>query len=133
MSFFNNEHLGKLILRMALGVTLLLHGIAKIGAPGVMDRIGDHLQSWSLPAPLAFGVFIGELVAPLMILAGWRCRIGGALTAINMLFAIVLMRLGAVWALSDTGGWRIETEILMLAAALALMFCGSGRMAVRPD
>ncbi|ARS53130.1 DoxX family protein [Kushneria konosiri] len=133
MSFFNNEHLGKLILRMVLGVTLLLHGIAKIGAPGVVDRIGDHLQSWSLPAPLAFGVFVGELVAPLMILAGWRCRIGGALAAINMLFAIVLMRLGAVWALSDTGGWRIETEILMLGAALAVMFCGSGRMAIRPD
>ncbi|WP_456269406.1 DoxX family protein [Kushneria sp. AK178] len=133
MSFFHNEHLGKLLLRIALGVTLLLHGIAKIGAPGVVERIGEHLEQWSLPAPLAFGVFVGELMAPLMILAGWRCRIGGALAAINMLFAIVLMRLGAVWSLGDAGGWRLETEILMLGAALALMFCGSGRMAIRPD
>ncbi|WP_445619573.1 DoxX family protein [Kushneria sp. Sum13] len=133
MSFFNNEHLGKLILRLALGVTLLLHGIAKIGAPNVLEVIGHHLEHWSLPTPLAFGVFIGELMAPLMILAGWRCRIGGGLAAINMLFAIVLMRLGAVWSLNDTGGWNIETEVLMLGAALALMFCGSGRMAIRPD
>ncbi|REC93556.1 DoxX family protein [Kushneria indalinina] len=133
MSFFNNEHLGKLLLRIALGVTLLLHGIAKIGAPGVVDHIGGRLEHWSLPAPLAFGVFIGELIAPLMILAGWRCRIGGALAAVNMLFAIVLMRLGAVWSLSETGGWHIETEVLMLGAALALLFCGSGRMAIRPD
>ncbi len=133
MSFFNNEHLGKLILRLALGLPLLLHGIAKIGETGVLEAIAARLSSWSLPSPLAFGVFAGELLAPLMILAGWHCRIGGALAAINMLFAIVLMRLGAVWSLSDTGGWLIETEVLMLGAALALVFCGSGRMAIRPD
>ncbi|WP_457808637.1 DoxX family protein [Kushneria sp. EE4] len=133
MSFFNNEHLGKLILRLALGITLLLHGIAKIGAPDVLESIGEHLEHLSLPAPLAFGVFAGELMAPLMILAGWRCRVGGALAAVNMLFAIALMRMSAIWSLGDTGGWHLETEVLMLGASLALMFCGSGRMAIRPD
>ena len=40
MNLFRNDDLGKLVLRLALGVLMLLHGIAKVMNPtGSMNRI----------------------------------------------------------------------------------------------
>jgi putative oxidoreductase len=44
-----------------------------------------------LPSFVAYGVYVGEVVAPLMVVAGWHTRVGAALIALNMLFAIWLV------------------------------------------
>ena len=53
-----NADLGKLILRLTLGLLLLLHGIAKLES-GV-GWISGSLQGYGLQGFLAYGVFIGE-------------------------------------------------------------------------
>lgn len=68
-----------------------------------------------------------------MILLGVFCRIGGALVAINMLFAIGLVRMGAFAALDAHGGWAIQPELFFLLSGVAVMFLGSGRYALRRD
>ena len=129
----HNDALGKLILRLTVGVLMLLHGIAKIMNPGTVDYIGSSLAGSGLPSFLAYGVYIGEVIAPLMIILGVFCRYGAIIVVINMVFAIFLMHSGELFALTDNGGWRLELQGFYLFGALAIMFLGSGRQAVKPD
>ena len=104
----NNPDTGKLVLRLTLGLLMLLHGISKL-QHGV-GWISGELASHNLPGFLAYGVFIGEIIAPLMVILGVHTRIGAVLIAGNMLVAIVLVHMGEVFALSKTGGWALELQ-----------------------
>ena len=63
-----SDDTGKLVLRVALGVLILLHGIAKIG--GGVSGIGGMLASQGLPGFLAYFVYVGEILAPVLLIAG---------------------------------------------------------------
>jgi putative oxidoreductase len=129
MSQRNGQHdLGKLVLRLALGMLILLHGIAKL--KGGVAPIEGMLQAHGLPAFLAYGAYIGEVLAPLMVIAGFHARIGAALMAINMLFAIALAHMGDLGQLNEGGGWAIELQAMYLASALAVALIGPGRFSV---
>lgn len=133
LHFLHSDDLGKLVLRLVLGALLLLHGLAKIIHPGSLDFIGTQLTGIGLPTVLAYGVYIGEVVAPLMILLGIYARLGGMLGIVNMLFAIVLAHSGDLFSLTQHGGWALELQGFYLFGSLAIVFLGSGRLAVRPD
>lgn len=128
-----NEALGKLVLRLALGTMILLHGINKLINPGSLTWIGDTLASHGLPTVLAYGVLLGEVIAPLMAILGWNARIAGLLIAGNMLVAIYLSHMNELFTLTSSGGWALELQGMFLFGAIALMFLGSGRMAIKPD
>ena len=130
---FRNDAAGKLVLRLSVGILMLFHGVAKLMHPDTLGFISGKLAEFSLPGVLAYGVFIGEILAPLMIILGVFTRIGGLLVAVNMLFAIMLVHSGDILALTDHGGWRLELQGLYLFGAIAILFLGSGRYAVRPD
>ncbi|GEN24225.1 GntR family transcriptional regulator [Halomonas cupida] len=128
-----NEALGKLVLRLALGTMILLHGINKLINPGSLTWISDTLASHGLPTVLAYGVLLGEVIAPLMAILGWNARIAGLLIAGNMLVAIYLSHMSELFTLTSSGGWALELQGMFLFGAIALMFLGSGRMAIKPD
>ena len=128
------DSIGKLVLRLTLGVLLLFHGASKLMNPaGAIERIGTQLVSAGLPPFFVYGVFIGEVLAPLMIIFGLYSRIGALIVVINMIFAVYLVHLGQLLSLSKTGGWTLELQAFYLLVALALVFLGSGRIAARPD
>ncbi|MBB3139524.1 DoxX family protein [Halomonas organivorans] len=133
LNALHNEPLGKLILRLGVGGLILFHGISKLLNPGSIDWIGGMLEGYGLPAVLAYGVLIGEVVAPIMAIVGWQARLAGLLMAGNMLVAFLLVHTGQIFMLNDNGGWELELQGLYFLGALALVFLGSGRMAVRPD
>ena len=116
--------LGKLILRLALGILVLLHGIAKL--KGGMDGITYLVTAHGLPGFFAYGVLVGEVVAPLMVVAGLYARIGALLIAANMLVAIALAHMGQLGQLNEQGGWALELQGMYLAAAIALALLGPG-------
>lgn len=120
-----NADLGKLIIRLTLGGLMLFHGIAKL-LHGV-GFIEGELASHGLPTFLAFGVFIGELVAPLMVVLGYQTRIGALLIVFNMLVAIVLVHSHQLLSLGGNGGWALELQGFFLFTALAVIFLGPGR------
>ena len=124
---------GKLVLRLSVGGLMLFHGIAKIMHPGSLEFIGGMLAGFGLPAILAYGVYIGEVVAPLMVVVGYKARIGGLIMAVNMLFALVLAHTGDFFSLSEHGGWMVELQMFYLLSAVAVVFLGSGRQAIKPD
>ncbi|SFU00117.1 DoxX family protein [Halomonas saccharevitans] len=129
----HNDALGKLILRLTVAGLMLPHGLTKLLNPGNLTWIGNTLAAQGLPTVLAYGVLISEVVAPLMVLIGWRSRVGALLMVANMLVAIFLAHMGDLTVFKDSGGWALELQGFFLFGALALVFLGSGRMAWRPD
>jgi len=119
------EDFGKLILRLTVGVLMLLHGVAKISA-GV-GGIGRMLQGAGLPAELAYAVYVGEVLAPVLVILGFYARIGALVMVVNMLFAIGLVHTKDVFLLTKTGGWAIELQAFFLLTALVVALIGPGR------
>jgi putative oxidoreductase len=128
-----NADTGKLIVRLTVGGLMLFHGIAKIMHPASLDFIDGMLSANGLPGILAYAVYIGEVVAPLMVIAGYQSRVGGLLMAINMLVALFLAHSGDFFSLSEHGGWAIELQMFYLLSAVAVVFLGSGRLAFKAD
>lgn len=118
----------RLLLRIALGVLVLLHGIAKLR--GGMSGIEGMVVAQGLPGFFAYGVLVGEVLAPLMLIAGFHARIGGVLVAINMLFAIALAHMGELGRLNAGGGWALELQGMFLATAVAIALLGPGRYGI---
>jgi putative oxidoreductase len=133
IELLRNDAAGKLVLRLTVGILMLFHGVSKLMHSGSVDFIGSKLTEAGLPALLAYGVYVGEVVAPVMILLGVFSRVGGLIVVINMLFAVLLVHTGDILALTDHGGWRLELQAFYLFGALAIVFLGSGKYAVRPD
>ena len=124
---------GRLILRFCVGGLMLFHGLAKIMHPGSLDFIGGMLGANGLPAMLAYGVYIGEVLAPLMVIVGYQARVGGVLIVINMVLAIFLAHSGDFFSLTEHGGWAVELQMFYLLSALAVVFLGSGKLAFKQD
>jgi putative oxidoreductase len=119
---------GKLILRMVLGGLILLHGIAKLS--GGVDGISGMVTAVGLPQFLTYGVYFGEVIAPLLVIAGFYSRLGAAIIAINMLFALALAHRADLFSLSESGGWAIELQAMFLFTAIAVALIGPGRYAI---
>lgn len=128
MNTNTQNDLGRLILRVALGALVLLHGIAKLR--GGMGGIVGMVEAHGLPGVLGYGVLAGEVLGPLMLIAGFYARIGGLLVAVNMLFAIALVHMGELTKLGESGGWALELQGMFLFTALALALLGPGRYSV---
>ena len=117
---------GLLLLRFGLGTILLFHGIYKV-THGVSWMSGP-LGAAGLPAWLSYGVYIGEIIAPALVILGLWTRLAALVIAFNMFMAIFLARRGDIGKINPMGGaWAIEIEVLLLVCALALALTGGGR------
>lgn len=125
---FSNDDLGKLLLRFAVGGLMLFHGIHKL-IDGV-GGIGGMLAAKGLPEFIAYGVLVGEVVAPILIILGILTRPAALTLAFTMVVAWLMVGLGKTWALDKTGAWAIESLVYFFIAALALAWLGAGRYAL---
>jgi len=95
-----------------VGLLMLFIGAHKVLNPGSIDFIGKQLVSIDFPQALAYGVYVEEVIAALMIIFG--------------IFSRLL-------TLTDHGGYGLELQVFFLLTGLAVFFLGSGRFAVKPD
>ncbi len=123
-----SDDYGKLILRLALGVLILLHGISKL--TGGIGFISDMVTAHGLPAQFAYLVYIGEVLAPAMIIVGLLTRPAALVIVINMLVALWLVHQQQLGLLNKNGGWELELQGMYLFGAMALVFLGAGRISV---
>lgn len=123
-----NIDLGLLILRVSIGGLMLLHGIAKLqhGA----GFIEDVVVGAGLPSFIAYGVYVGEVIAPLFILLGLGTRVASLIFAGNCLVAALLVHSQDIFTLNEQGGWTVELLGLFFFGALALIFTGGGKYAI---
>lgn len=118
------EAIGKALLRVTVAGLLLMHGVHKLGH-GV-EGIASSLARRGLPSPLAYGVYLGEVVAPLLVIAGLWSRPAALVMAINMVVAIAVAHPGDVLRVGKSGQWAIELQVLYLVGALAVALLGPG-------
>lgn len=119
------EDLGKLLLRMTLALLILFHGVSKV--IGGVGFVTGMLAKTGMPEAFGYLVYIGEVVAPLMVLAGVWARLGALAIAINMVVAVLLVHTGQLFTLSQTGGWALELQAMYFVAAVAITLLGAGR------
>lgn len=123
-----SEDFGKLILRVTVAVLILFHGISKvIGGAGFITGL---VAKAGLPPALGYLVYVGEVIAPLLILFGVWTRIGGLIVVINMIVAVLLVHTSQFFTMAKTGGWALELQALYFAAGLAIALLGAGRYSV---
>jgi len=123
-----NQNLGLLILRLALGILMLFHGISKLinGIDGIENMLDDQ----GIPGFFAFGVYLGEIVAPLLLVVGYRTKIAALLLFANMLVILFIAHPNELLTLNNHGAWSLELPGLYLLGSLALIFTGGGQYAL---
>ncbi|BED96592.1 DoxX family protein [Escherichia fergusonii] len=123
-----HEDFGKLLLRLAVGGLMLFHGVHKLFAG--IDGISGMLIAKGFPGFIAYGVLIGEVVAPVLIILGILTRPSALVIALTMVVAWLMVGMGKTGMLDKTGAWAIESLVYFFVAALAVAFLGAGRYAV---
>jgi putative oxidoreductase len=119
------EDTAKLLLRLTLGLLMLLHGIGKI--TGGIDPILGMVAKAGLPAAFGYAVYVGEVLAPLLLIVGAWTRAAAVVVAINMVVAVALVHMAQLAMLTPNGGWALELQGFYLAVALAIALLGAGR------
>lgn len=123
-----NNQLGLLLTRVVLAGTMLVYGISKLFSgigfiEGLMTKMG-------LPSMLGYGVYVGEIIAPCLIIIGFRTRLAALIFAINCLTAVLLTQLPSLFSLNAFGGWSLDLLAIYLFISIALFFSGGGKYAV---
>ena len=116
---------GKLILRLALGLLIVLHGISKVisGPAAILGMV----EKAGLPQPVGYLVYVGEVLAPLLVIVGLWTRPAALVIAINMIFAVALAHTAQFFTLAKTGGWALELQGMYFFTAVAIALLGAGR------
>jgi putative oxidoreductase len=119
--------IAKLLLRLTLGVLILFHGVHKLiyGIDGVRALV----SSAGLPSFLAYGVYAGELIAPIFIILGLYGRVASGILALNM-FAAIYLAYGFSFATAKYGGIVWERPLLFFVMSILVILLGSGKYAV---
>jgi putative oxidoreductase len=128
VSLHPRDDQGKLLLRVVLAVLLLFHGVSKL--MGGIGFITGMLEKAGLPGVFGYAVYIGEVVAPLMILFGIYTRAAALVVAINMIVALLLVHTSQFFTLNEQGGWALELQGMYLGGAIAVALLGAGRYSV---
>ena len=125
-----SNDLGKLVLRLGLGAILLFHGINKINHGVAWIR--PRLAQVGLPGFLAYGTYLAEVLAPILLIIGYRVRLAALIIAFEMVMATFLVLRHEIFSLSQApgGAWAIELQALIFLAAVAIAFLGSGTYAI---
>lgn len=125
----NFLNIGLLILRITLGGLMLFHGVAK--ALGGIKFVEYTLVEKGIPDFIAYGVFLGEIVAPICIILGFLARPAALVYAFTMLVAICLVHGHEICTITATGGLAIELPLLYLLGGVVLFFTGAGKYAFK--
>src|SRR3954469_699151 len=122
---------GNLALRVALGLVFIPHGVQKLRNPAAF---AGFLHPLHVPAPMAVAWLVAllETAGAGMLILGFLTRFVALGLAVDMLVAILSVKIGMAHAPFTSGrqGPDWEFEFLLGAAALALVFTGPGSVAV---
>ena len=117
-----------LIIRLLVSLLIILHGFGNLLSGYAF--IGSVMEGAGLPRFFVFGAFIGEIVAPVLIIIGYRARLASLALVSTMFMAIVLAHSADIFSLNQFGGWAIELQAFYLFTGLSIFFSGAGKYAV---
>jgi putative oxidoreductase len=123
-----SESLGKLLLRITIGGLMLFHGCAKV--QGGVGGIAGMLEGHGIPTFIAYGVYVGEILVPILMILGLYTRLSSLIFVFNMIVAIALAHSGDLLSVGEHGGWKVELPMMYLLGALSIALLGPGNFAV---
>jgi putative oxidoreductase len=117
---------GLLLLRLATGLVFLMHGYQKLFGMGIAGVQGAFVQMGA-PLPGFTGPLFGvcEMLSGILMILGLLARISATWFILDMLGAIAIVHIRNGWS----GPMGMEFPVLLLAASVALFFCGPGALA----
>jgi putative oxidoreductase len=115
----SSVNLGLLILRLGFSISLMTHGYGKFlklirGNFEFADPIGIG------PASSLILAVVGEFVAPILLIIGWKTRLMTLFPTITMLVAFVIVHDGDPFS-------QKEKSLMYLIAFITLYFTGPGK------
>jgi putative oxidoreductase len=117
------QPLGALILRLALGLSMTVHGYQKVVPHGALNHYAHYIVTLGIPYWLGYVSAFTEFVGGMLLVIGLLTRFAAALVAINMLVAL--------FAVGIHQGFGIYNYIIALVAiAIMLVSYGAGAMAL---
>ena len=125
---FKNKDKALLLQRISIGILILFHGIANLISD--YSFIKSLLNGIGIPVFFAYSVFIGEIIAPILIIIGFRAKMASLVLAFNMLTAILMAHSSDIFTLNQFGGWGIELQGLYLFGAIIIFLLGAGKYAI---
>lgn len=117
-SDITHQRPGVLLLRFTVAGLMLFHGVAKLrnGLGGIESLLaGQGLPTW-----FAYGVLVGEILAPLLILAGIWVRPAALVMAFNMVVAVALAHPSQLLTLGRSGGYGLEAQAFFFLCSVAV-------------
>ena len=111
-------------LRILVGIGLILHGIPKITDA---HSVEGFFSSVGLPPELAVPIGLLEVIGGICILTGILTRVSAGLIAIEMIGAILNVKLSKGFI----GGY--ELELLIMIICISLFISGPGRISIEYD
>ena len=117
-NYLHNPRAAMVLLRTTLALLMLFHGWAKIrhGIGGIELMV----EARGAPGWLAYAVYLGEVVAPLLLLVGLWVVPAALAIAINMLVAFFLVHTKQVLMLQNSGGWSLELQAFFFVTAIVV-------------
>lgn len=122
------QDLGKLMLRLVVGGMMLFHGVGKV--QNGIGNIEGMLKAKDLPEFIAYGVYIGEVAAPILLIIGLLTRFSGIAVSMTMVFAVWLAHSADLFKLTSYNTYALEVQAFYFFGGLAIACLGPGRMAV---
>ncbi|HEV2852386.1 MAG TPA: DoxX family protein [Thermoanaerobaculia bacterium] len=131
-----DDDVGRLIVRLALGIVMFPHGAQKLlgwfGGGGFAGTM-QGMTSMGLPAVIVFLVILFEFFGSLSLLSGFLGRVGA--------FGILCVMLGALFTVHLSNGFFMnwmgnqkgegfEYHLLAIGMALAVIVKGSGAFSI---
>ncbi|NLY04200.1 MAG: DoxX family protein [Campylobacter sp.] len=129
--YINYQNFGLLLLRISLGICVLFHGISKIQS-GV-GGIKGMLVAKGIPEFIAYGVYLGEILAPIMIIIGFYTRLASIVLIGTCITILYVAYANSLFSFTAHGGLVAEIVYLYLGGALCLLFCGGGKFSIKND
>lgn len=123
--------LGRFVLRITIAGLMLFHGVAKLqhGVGWIEEMLVGH----GLPSFIAYGVYVGEVLMPILVILGLFTRPAALVMFFNLIVATLMVGLPNIMTVTNVGAWGLETESLFALGSLAIALLGSGRYAIAPS
>lgn len=107
---------------------MLFHGYSKIvnGIEGIISLFNGI----GIPGFLGYAVYIGEVLAPIFLLVGFRSRLGALGIVITMLVALFTAHMDDLLKIGAHGEWALEVLFLYLLGGLSILLLGGGKFSL---
>lgn len=110
----NKHEMGALLLRVVLGITFFVHGLAKL--QGGIENTAGWFASMGLPGWLAYVVAGIEIIGGVALIVGLGTKMVSALLGLIILGAILKVKIGAGFM----GGYELDVVLLAITIFLAI-------------